>query len=508
MYRIDSVDVIELTLPEESEEILETEPTEDYVKGTMTLRETAGTPGTEGPPVIDGLEIGIRLKGSMGGSFRPLKTGKAAFKIKCNFVSGKKCLGLKKMTLNNMVQDPSMVHEALAYSLFGEIGVPAPRSGYAYVLVNGEDFGLYANVEALDDVSLKRLFGSFDDASQHLYEGEKGHDVIPGEADAFEVDEGDDDVSNLEALAAVANGGGVAPWSTRLAPFADLAEMTSMWAIEKYIGHWDGYSGHAIAGLRPNNYYLLSEPSGRFLMLPSGMDQAWIPTAGVPGREVTFDGNGGVLFNLCLQDEECQRSYWEALMAVTRAMPAFAPAALATATAELLAPWEQAEREDGRPEFDAAEVEDGVEETLDLIADRPQEASDWLTANVPTPRPTPVAQPSAITPVAAPPLSQPAPLRLLGARRVAKTLRARVELSKTGTVSVRGTMKKKRGRVTACARRVVLDRTGSLTLRCKLSRAALRRLARHPLRLRLTIRLAADDGSTEKVVRRIRLARD
>ena len=65
-----------------------------------------------------------------------------------------------------------------------------------------------------------------------------------------------------------------------LLPTADLAEMTRMWAVEKYIDHWDGYSGHAVPGFRPNNYYLYSDPSGRFQMLPWGADQAWIPTIG------------------------------------------------------------------------------------------------------------------------------------------------------------------------------------------------------------------------------------
>jgi hypothetical protein len=85
-----------------------------------------------------------------------------------------------------------------------------------------------------------------------------------------------------------------------------------VWAVEKYIDHWDGYSGHAEPLLRPNNYYLFSEPSGRFQMLPWGADQTWIPTKGVPNREVTFEGEGGVLFNKCLEDKACFRQYWEA----------------------------------------------------------------------------------------------------------------------------------------------------------------------------------------------------
>ena len=34
-------------------------------------------------------------------------------------------------------------------------------------------------------------------------------------------------------------------WSNGLAAVADLEEMTRMWAVERYIGHWDGYAGRA-----------------------------------------------------------------------------------------------------------------------------------------------------------------------------------------------------------------------------------------------------------------------
>ena len=126
--------------------------------------------------------VGIRLKGGTG-SFRPL-SGKAAFKIKFNFENpkgekGKKFLGLKKLTLNNMVQDPSMIHENLIYQAFRAVGVSASRTGYAYVRVNGDDYGLHLNIENVDDVALGKRFGTFQKPPQHLYEGEYGDDVKP-----------------------------------------------------------------------------------------------------------------------------------------------------------------------------------------------------------------------------------------------------------------------------------------------------------------------------------------
>jgi spore coat protein CotH len=513
MYDPSTVDAIELTLPQASQEALEAEPpSADYVEGFLTLRETAGTPGSEGSPVINAMKVGIRLKGNVGGSFRPLKTGKAAFKIKCNFVKGEKCLGLKKMTLNNMVQDPSMLHETLAYASFRAAGVPASRTGFAYVKVNGKDFGLYLNLETLDDVSLKRLFGSFDDETQHLYEGEQGDDVFPGGEVGFEVDEGSKvDISDLEALIKATNEGGTEPFSSRVGSYADVTEMTKMWAVEKYIDHWDGYAGHtdpAQAGERPNNYYLYSDPTGRFQMLPWGTDQAWIPTIDVEtsGREVTFDGPGGILFNKCLEDEECFRAYWKALRDATDAIAVLDPHGLAEDTADLLAPWQTKEIADGRSEYDATEIKEdkyGVDTTLAFIAGRRAEAEEWLAAHKPVEPvvPNPTVNPGNSGPT---PPSNPAQPGLLfeRAKRSGHRLTIHVQVPGPGKVTLRATFKAGKKRKQACSTDKRAQAAGPFTLRCILSGPALERLASGPLRLKLTVTTAGG-----AVVQRVRLPR-
>lgn len=71
-----------------------------------------------------------------------------------------------------------------------------------------------------------------------------------------------------------------------MAAVADLEEMTRMWATEKYIGQWDGYAGKDGDPWLPNDYYLYSDPTGRFQMMPWGTTKAgrwsvaWRSTAG------------------------------------------------------------------------------------------------------------------------------------------------------------------------------------------------------------------------------------
>jgi hypothetical protein len=507
MYDPGTVVFIDLTLSPAAEAELEADP-EEYVDGTFSLTLSSdGTPdGEEASPVLPPRAAEIRLKGSEGGSFRDL-TEKAAFKLK--FKKLEAFLGLRKMTLNNMVQDPSMLHETLAYASFRAAGVPASRTGYAYVRLNGEDIGVYLNLENLDDIGLSRIFGStFDQDTQHLYEGEYGDDVVPDGAADFEVDEGGDEpdeIGDLEALIEAVNSEGDASWSDRVAPNADLAEMAKMWAVEKYIDHWDGYAGHAIPGFRPNNYYLYSDPSGRFQMLPWGTDQAWVFTEG--GREVTFDGEGGVLFNKCLEDEQCFRAYWTALNGVTQAVPGIDPVVLAEDTADLLAPWQEDERDNGRPDpaaDEADEVEDGVEETLEFAAGRQAEAEDWLAANEPPPIPdSPFSPPTAKDPTS---VTAPA-LLFVQSGRTARWITARLRLSGPGQVGLRATMRTRKGMKRACASSTRAGAAGELAVGCKLSRAALRRLNRGALRLELTFTLTLADGRTETLVRRIRLPR-
>jgi hypothetical protein len=138
-------------------------------------------------------------------------------------------MGLEKMTLNNMVQDPSMIHETVTYGAFHAMGVPAPHTGFTYLTVNGKSYGVHLNIEMQDVQSVENAFGTpFSEPPQHLYEGEYGADVSNSKWEALEVSEGKKknpgDKADLEAfVAAVESSGGFAQ---RVAAVADLNEMT------------------------------------------------------------------------------------------------------------------------------------------------------------------------------------------------------------------------------------------------------------------------------------------
>jgi hypothetical protein len=268
--------------------------------------------GNEGPylpatlsGVVNGvpfasMDVGVHLKGAWG-SWRNIY-GKAGFKIKIDFKNKNASLyGVTKLTLNNMVQDHSSVHESMSYRLFRSVGVPTARTGYANVSVNGQNYGLHLNLETLDT----KLMAYWGITPTHIYKGGVPYfpDLYSSQIGLYAIDQGSlTDTSDLLALTHVVDQGNGPNWYSRMSAVADLEEMTLDWASEKFTGHWDGYVNNH------NNFYLVSRQDGKFIMLPWGMDQTW--NGGLDYN------NGAALFSQCLADTQCLNLYHQALVKV------------------------------------------------------------------------------------------------------------------------------------------------------------------------------------------------
>jgi hypothetical protein len=272
-------------------------------------------------------------------------------------------------------------------------------------------------------------------------------------------------------------------------------------------------------------------------MLPWGADQTWIPTIGVetPGREVTFDGQGGVLFNKCLEDEACFRTYWEALRDARDSIAQLGPTALAESTAAMLVAWQKEEEEHGRPEYDATEIKEdkyGVDNTLNFIAGRQAEADTWLAAHEPPEEesgeggeeegegeeteeeakpvvPAKTGTPSAGTPspphVDGPPVPDLVPGRFAVADGV---LVSHIWVSGAGAVEQRVSIPTRHGRLRVCVTGEQVQQVGPVILRCKLSDVARRRLSRKPLQLKAYTAFAPLGSTGTVTVRDLAAPRD
>lgn len=512
VYDPSKMHVIKLTLPPSSQQALENwETWQEYQPGKFSWAVSSnGVPPSAGAFTTPE-DVEIRLKGNY--SFRNL-TAKSAFKVK--FPKAKPFKGLRVLTLNNMVNDPSMIRETLAYTAYRAAGVPASRTGYAYVYVNGVDYGIHLNIETMDKIALEKLLGPFDDEVQHLYEGEDGADVHPSVKAKFEVDEGDEaDLSDLDALIAAVNSSGQQPWAQRVAGVADLEEMTRMWATEKYVGQWDGYAGQE-ESWTPNNYYLYSDPNGVFQMLPWGNDESM-----QAHNPLTFDGAAGLMFDLCLADAPCKALYRQSVATVRDAIVSADLDPLAVDSVAMLAPWQAKEaNESTREEWDLEQIEDSVAEVRSLFAARPAEVAAWLgdeeegggeeeggneegVGKVPQGQSSPTpAQPGG---------SVTAPIK--GSLRVGKVrmargvLNTRADLWSSGTVVQQAKVSTGKGARVICSDRARVERPEVVALRCRLPASVLERLRLGTLRITLATRFAPTGGRLENVSRWLVLPR-
>jgi hypothetical protein len=195
--------------------------------------------------------VAIRLKGGPG-SFKQFNE-KAAFTLnftKYNELDYKKATGaekvdddlfqrfhgLKKLHLNNSVQDSTYLSEKICRELFNAAGVPAPRAAHAWVEVNGRKMGLYVLIEGINKQFLKRHFTNPDG---NLYDGHSGSEVNR----TMEVNDGDKpgEQSGLGRLALAARKSDLTERLAALEQTLDVDRFLSFAAMEVMTAHWDGY---------------------------------------------------------------------------------------------------------------------------------------------------------------------------------------------------------------------------------------------------------------------------
>lgn len=112
--------------------------------------------------VIDGetfKNVAIRGKGNT--SLSQVTNDRYSYKIEFDhYTDALTYHGLDKLCLNNIIQDNTYMKDYLCYQMMQQMGVAAPLCSYAYLTVNGEDWGLYLAVEAVEESFLQRSYGS------------------------------------------------------------------------------------------------------------------------------------------------------------------------------------------------------------------------------------------------------------------------------------------------------------------------------------------------------------
>lgn len=138
--------------PEVYEEMKANAANEEYVKANITYNGYTLN------------NVAIRPKGNS--SLRDvIKSNGDRFSFKVDFdkyIDGQNLFGITKINLNNLFSDDTLMSEYLGYEMLEDIGAATPHTTYVSLSINGEYFGLYLSVEAIDEFFLKENYGNFD----------------------------------------------------------------------------------------------------------------------------------------------------------------------------------------------------------------------------------------------------------------------------------------------------------------------------------------------------------
>lgn len=253
---------------------------------------------------------------------------KPALRVDFNHYSaGESFLGLRSLVLDNLVQDPSGVHEAASMWLFARLGVPAPREAHAVVYVNGVYAGVYSLVEPIDRNMIARVFGNAVDGRQndgYLYEFNKAEEwwlsYLGPELEAYkryfsakthETEPDETLYRPIESLVRLINEKPAEELSAAVNPYLDLRGLTRFLAVQNFVTEIDGFAGKW--GM--NNFYLYRlQHQVQHRIIAWDDDLTFLD----PNYDVTSFQDANVLVKKLMQVPEYRTLYFETLAAAVR----------------------------------------------------------------------------------------------------------------------------------------------------------------------------------------------
>jgi hypothetical protein len=193
-------------------------------------------------------DVGVRAFG-----YSSHVVGKPPLKLDFNRVDrAQEWRGLEQLKLRNAYADPSFLHDALAPWMLRRAGVPASRTGWARVSVNGALVGFYTVMEPIDDRFLERTYGN-DRGPLYSIDGIRGHGLMPLTEPLryfqYNTSVTGDGADLVDITRVVADGS-----DARLAAVLDLDNFFDESIVRTLTGSQDAFSADG------NNFYLYNDP--------------------------------------------------------------------------------------------------------------------------------------------------------------------------------------------------------------------------------------------------------
>ena len=226
--------------------------------------------------IIDGIRISnvsVKTKGNrslnniLSGPSEGPASKRFSFKINFNdYEKNQTYYGLDILHLNNLYGDATYINDFISYESFREFGVAAPLTSFAYVKINGNNFGLYSAIEGVGEAFMKR-----NKLSGLVYKPEHQNGTDLGASLTYT----DDKISSYSNVFNGAESVITAKDKTRfinsikqlnlqqdLKSVVDTNEIIKYFTVHNFLLSYDSYTGKSI-----HNYYLL-ENNGIFSMIP------------------------------------------------------------------------------------------------------------------------------------------------------------------------------------------------------------------------------------------------
>ncbi len=211
-----------------------------------------------------------------------LQSQKKSFRVSFNsYNSGRDFHGIEKMNLNGEHNDPSIIRSKLCWDLLRDFQLPSARANHVEVYINGSYYGLYINVEQIDEKFVKKRFGNSNgNLFKCLYPADLTYlgtnpdlyKLISSGRRVYELktNQNLDNYSDLANFIRILNNTSSTELHLHLDSVFNTNNFIKTLCIDVLTGNWDGYS------YNKNNYYLYHNTStNKFEYIPYDLDNTF-----------------------------------------------------------------------------------------------------------------------------------------------------------------------------------------------------------------------------------------
>lgn len=311
-------------------------------------------------------QVGVRSRGK--GSRSGTKPGLLLDFNK--YVANQQYHGMKRLVLDNQVQDNTFLKEPLSYTVFEAMGIASPQISYGRVTVNDEYWGVYWVIENIGKDFLKARFG---EEAGNLYEYDYDDDwrfsvrgdgtqraYVPGPFKP-ETNEDNNDAGGLVRFVDVANSASQTGFGAAMGQFIDVNRWLTHVAVENALAGSDGIVGQQ--GM--NNFYIYEFVSGKFVLIPWDQDTTFVSAT----WPILFGLDTNVLIKKLTADPALLQVYRDAVKRT--AATALNPTVLLPKIEAYYTLIREAVLTDTKKPFTNEEFELGVQGMRGMVADRP-----------------------------------------------------------------------------------------------------------------------------------------